>query len=244
MPGRHALPAWRQVLALTLALWAIATAFAASARADTTVSLTFDDGQASQVQVKDMLASHGMKGTFFVNSAKVGTSSFYMTWPQVEAIAAGGNEIGGHTLTHVDLTDTAISETERRRQVCEDRQNLIARGYDPIDFAYPNGWGDALAESIVRDCGYTTGRRVGGLVSPNWCPSCGSPRAESIPPEDPYLVRTPAFGSGEITLSALQNVIMQAEFGGGWVPIVFHGVCTTACDEGWVKPTTLSAFMD
>ena len=40
-----------------------------------------------------------------------------------------------------------------------------------------------------------------------------------------YLVRTPSFGTGEITLSALQNAVTQAELGGGWVPLVFHGVC-------------------
>ena len=94
-----------------------------------------------------------MHATFFVNSAKVGTSGFYMTWAQVDALAADGNEIGGHTLTHVDLNGTSLSEAEKRRQVCEDRQNLVARGYDPVTFAYPNGWGELLAESIVRDCG-------------------------------------------------------------------------------------------
>ena len=31
-----------------------------------------------------------------------------MTWPQVDALAAAGHEIGGHTLTHVSLTDTTV----------------------------------------------------------------------------------------------------------------------------------------
>ena len=230
-----------RVITLTFALSA---GLAVPAHAETVVSLTFDDGQASQVQVKDMLASRGMRGTFFVNSAKVGTSGFYMTWSQVDALAAGGNEIGGHTLTHVDLMDTSVSDTEKRRQVCEDRQNLIARGYDPVDFAYPSGWGDALAESIVSDCGYRTARRVGGIVSPGGCSTCGEPHAESLPPEDPFLVRTPSFGSGEITLAAMQNAVTQAELAGGWVPLVFHGVCDSACGEGWVRPSTLAALMD
>ena len=211
----------------------------------TVVSLTFDDGQATQAQVKDLLASRGMHATFYVNSAKVGTSGFYMTWAQVDALAATGNEIAGHTLTHVDLTGTSLSEAQKRAEVCNDRQNLIARGYDPVSFAYPSGWGDSLAESIVRDCGYQTGRRVGGVVSPNWCPTCGSPPAESLPPEDPFLVRTPAFGNGEITLAAMQNVVTKAELAGGWVPLVFHGVCETAtCGEGWVRPSTLAALLD
>lgn len=240
MPGRH-WPAWKRAISLTIALGTMG--FAAPARAETVVSLTFDDGQATQYPVKDMLASRGMRGTFYVNSAKVGTSSFYMTWAQIGALAAAGNEIAGHTLTHVKLTDTALSETERRRQVCEDRQNLIARGYDPVTFAYPYGAFDAAVESIVRDCGYSAARRVGGIVSPNWCPTCGSPRAESLPPANLFAVRTAGF-TGEITLAAIQTVITQAEFGGGWVPLVFHGVCDSGCGDGWVRPSTLAALMD
>jgi peptidoglycan/xylan/chitin deacetylase (PgdA/CDA1 family) len=232
-----------RVMALTLALCA-AAAFAAPARADTVVTLTFDDGQASQFPVKDLLAARGMRGTFFVNSAQVGTSDYYMTWSQIDALAADGNEIGGHTLNHVDLMDLSLSDAEKRRQVCEDRQNLVARGYAPVDFAYPGGWADALGESIVRDCGYSSARRVGGVVSPGWCPSCGDPHAESLPPEDPFMVRTPAFGSGEITLSAVQNAVTQAELGGGWLPLVFHGVCDSACGGGWVRPSTLAALLD
>ena len=246
MPGRRVdlRPAWRWALTVMLALSAMTAAFASSARAATVVSLTFDDGRATQNVARSILASHGVRGTFYVNSAKVGTSGYYMTWADVNALAADGNEIGGHTLTHVDLTSTSLTEAQKRAEVCNDRQNLIARGYDPVSFAYPHGWGDALAESIVRDCGYQTGRRVGGVVSPNWCPTCGSPRAETIPPANPFLVRTPSFGSGEMTLAAMQDVIMQAEFSGGWVPLVFHGICDTACEGGWVKPTTLTALLD
>jgi len=245
MPGWRAAPAPARKRAITLALaLCVTAAFAAPARAETVVSLTFDDGQATQYAVKDLLASRGMRATFYVNSAKVGTSGFYMTWAQLNALAAAGNEIGGHTLTHANLTSTALSDAQKRAEVCDDRQNLIARGFNPVSFAYPYGAVDAIAQTIVRDCGYQTGRRVGGIVSPNWCPSCGSPHAETLPPEQPFATRTPSFGSGEMTLSAIQGVVTQAEFGGGWVPIVFHGVCDTACDHGWVRPSTLAALLD
>ena len=71
----------------------------------TTVSLTFDDGTAAQYVARSILASHSMHGTFYVNSAKVGTdNSYYMTWPQIHDLANDGNEIGGHTAFHVNLT--------------------------------------------------------------------------------------------------------------------------------------------
>ena len=246
MPGRRA--GWARAgswttLKLVIALCATVVAAPASAHASTSVSLTFDDGQASQYATKAPLASHGMRGTFYLNSAKVGTSGFYMTWSQVAAIAADGNEIGGHTLTHADLS--ALSESQRRTEICDDRQNLVARGFNPVSFAHPYGGADATTQAIVSECGYKSGRRVGGIVSPNWCPACGSPRAELVPPENAFHVRTPSFGSGEITLAAIQGVVTQAELsGGGWVPLVFHGVCDSACDEGWIRTSTFSALLD
>ena len=122
---------------------------------ETVVSFTFDDGEAVQYQVKDNVASRDVRATFFVNSPQIGTSGFYMTWAQIDALAADGNEIAGHTLTHADLTDPALTDAQKRAEVCDDRQNLVARGYDPVSFAYPAGAADATAESIVRDCGYT-----------------------------------------------------------------------------------------
>jgi peptidoglycan/xylan/chitin deacetylase (PgdA/CDA1 family) len=213
--------------------------------AQTIVSFTFDDGDATQYQVKDLLASRGMRATFFVNSPRIGSSGFHLTWAQIDALAADGNEIAGHTLTHADLTNPALTEAQKRAEVCDDRQDLVARGYDPVSFAYPTGASDATAQAIVRECGYLLARRVGGIASPGWCPSCGSPRAESLPAENPLVVRTPSFGTGEITLSAIQGVVTQAETTGGWLPLVFHGVCESAiCGDGWVRPSTLAALFD
>ena len=63
----------------------------------TVISLTFDDGIETQYQVLPWLASHGMHGTFFINSGKVGSSSYYMTWPQIHDIAnAGQRDRGPH----------------------------------------------------------------------------------------------------------------------------------------------------
>ena len=117
------------------------------------MSLTFDDAQATQYQAKQVLADHDMHGTFFVNSDDVCVTDcageWNMTWDQLDALAADGNEIGGHTLAHADLTDGTIPLAERQRQVCEDRANLAARGFDPVSFAYPFGHSDATAEDIM-----------------------------------------------------------------------------------------------
>ena len=75
---------------------------ASSALHQTVVSLTFDDGRASQETALIPLQSHNMHATFYLNSNSIGGSAF-LTWAQVNALAAAGNEIGGHTLDHVNL---------------------------------------------------------------------------------------------------------------------------------------------
>ena len=233
------------MLTLALATCLMAAIAAGPARAGTVVSLTFDDGEASQYAARTPLASHGVHGTFYLNSTRLGTSGFYMTWAEASDLAADGNEIGGHTLNHVDLTSSALSDSQKRDEVCSDRQNLIARGFDPVSFAYPYGAGDATAQALARACGYTSARRIGGIASPGWCPECGI-RTEPFPAANAFDVRTASFGSGELTLAAMQGVIAQAEIaGGGWIPLAFHGVCDPGpCGEGWVRPRTISALLD
>ena len=90
---------------------------------NTVVSLTFDDGLASQYSTLPMLRSHGMSATFYVNSALVGSSRSYMTWGQILQLANAGNEIGSHTLHHVVLSQ--VSEQTAVDEICGDRKNLI-----------------------------------------------------------------------------------------------------------------------
>ena len=114
----------------------------------TVVSLTFDDGWACQFRyARPILNSFGMRATFFVNSNLVGGAD-RMTWEDLEALAADGHEIGGHTLDHPDLT--SLEQDEVRRQVCEDRDVLVARGFSARSFAYPGGAYDAALTAIVR----------------------------------------------------------------------------------------------
>ena len=95
------------------------------------------------------------------------------------------------------------------------------------------------------DCGYRTARRVGGIVSPNWCPSAARRgRSRSRPRTRSWCAR-PAFGSGEITLAAMQNVITQAEFarrlGAARLP---RRVRDGHAARAGSSPSTLAALLD
>jgi peptidoglycan/xylan/chitin deacetylase (PgdA/CDA1 family) len=122
------------------------------ARADTIVSLTFDDNTSGHATAAQILNQYGMKGTFYVNSARIGTSSAYLTLNQLRSIAASGHEIAGHTLNHLNLTQQSAAEA--RRQVCDDRAQLQAWGFNPVSFAYPFGAFNGSVQDIVEDCGF------------------------------------------------------------------------------------------
>ncbi len=90
------------------------------------VSLTFDDAAGSQYLVRPALAEHGLKGTFYVPSGWVGVDA-QLTWDQLADFSADGHEIGGHTVTHRNLTTLPLDEA--RRQICNDRAALAERGF-------------------------------------------------------------------------------------------------------------------
>ena len=231
-------------LAVPLALApALSISQPASAATNTVVSLTFDDGQSSQAATQAMLASHGMNGTYYINSAQVGSSSYYMTWPQIHSLADAGNEIGGHTLHHVNLTNvnTATATTE----VCDDRQALLAQGFSPVTaFAYPEAAVNNTAKQVVQGCGYTSGRSVGNIYSNGACPGC--PFAETVPPADAFNLSTPESAGSTTTLSQLQSYVTDAENnGGGWVVLTFHGICTDSCTgTNSLNTNTFTQFLD
>ena len=213
------------------------------AQAQTVVSLTFDDGAANQLQAKPLLLAHRMRGTFYIISGTVGSNSYYMTWPQIADLAAAGNEIGGHTRTHPHLTQ--LKSAQAQQEVCGNRADLQAHGFDPVSFAYPYGDYNAKVETIVENCGYVSARRVGGLTHPG-CGTCLP--AESIPPGDPYALRSNASDTGSMTLAELQGYVIQAEnAGGGWVPLTFHDICAPCpptSEDSSITPSDFGAFLD
>jgi peptidoglycan/xylan/chitin deacetylase (PgdA/CDA1 family) len=227
-----------------LALLCLLCSGSVAMAADTIVSLEFDDGTADQYLARSMLSSHNMQATFFVNSGTVGASSYHLTWREVHDLASDGNEIAGHTVHHVNLPALqARNPDEARREVCNDRLNLINRGFQVTDFAYPYGAYDATSKAIAQQCGYESARDVSGVVSPGSCSGC--PTADMIPPGDPYRTRTPQNVLDKTPLSQIEGYVTQAEQnGGGWVQIVLHHVCRGCYPPYAITQPKLSAFLD
>ena len=227
------------ILVAAVALLAIPLASRASAR--TVVSLTFDDAIQSQyANARPSLASHGMHGTFFINTGMVAKNDYYMTWSQIGSLATDGNEIASHTITHPHLN--SISATQDRSEVCDSAATLRNRGFKITSFAYPHGEGtkNSTVQQALKDCGYTSARKVGGLRSAD-CKDCAY--AETIPPAAKYAVRSNDWLDTPLTLTELQRYVTQAEqHGGGWVPLMFHDIC--ACGASTISASDFSRFLD
>jgi Polysaccharide deacetylase len=224
-PGRVAATA-----AAITALWA------APASADTVVSLTFDDGWANQLIGKPMLAEHDLNATYYIITGRVGNPG-YLTWNEIAALHADGNEIGGHTVNHVDLTTPGLSEDEKRSEVCNARHALLAHGFPQVSFAYPKGEYDAASQQIVEECGYLSGRDASSIPLGEW------QGAETIPPLDRWAIRTPGTIDKDDSLTDIQGFITDAEAidaGNGsadaWVPLAFHHICDPVEDEACDLP--------
>ena len=191
------------------------------------VSLTWDDGRASQIDSLAIQQAHSMPATYYINSPMIGTRAYYMTRPQVDQIAAAGNEIGGHTENHLDLTK--LSPTDARSEICNDRARLIS-WYGATagrSFAYPFGANNASVRGVVADCGYASGRTTTGIISPISCLSCRP--VESLPPADPFALAAAESVTSTTTLADLKfQVDLAAGNGGGWVIYTMHSMGTQA----------------
>lgn len=61
--------------------------------------ITFDDGGASAAKVAELLAARGMRGHFFITTARIGSAGF-VTAAQLRAMHTAGHVIGSHSHTH------------------------------------------------------------------------------------------------------------------------------------------------
>src|SRR5262249_26977117 len=98
------------------------------------------------------LVQHGMVGTFFVTTDFVERPG-YLTWAQIEEMAAAGMEIAAHSSNHADFT--LIRPAELMRQLVEPKAILEEHIGQPVRFmAYPAGKCNAAVMAATRAAGY------------------------------------------------------------------------------------------
>lgn len=191
----------------------------------TVVSLTFDDGFSGAARAAEILSDAGLNGTFYLNSGLLDEAGS-LTLRQAKEMALAGHEVAGHTFSHPNID--ALDLDEAKREICLDRENLLSLGFEVTNFAYPFASGAAV-KSLVQECGYNSGRGLGGTLS-DVCVEC--PSTESLRPADPNLLKAPQQVERDWTLADLQETVTTAEAETGWIMLTFHGLCPYQCE--WI----------
>ncbi len=131
--------------------------------------LSYDDGPSQDEQFVEMLNRHGLKGTFNINSGRLGQEAGWMTelignpGEYVEAEDLGelyaGHEVAAHTVNHPYLSqlDTAAVEEE----IGNDIETLETLTGLPVEsFAYPFGEFDDRIVAAAARSGLTNARTI------------------------------------------------------------------------------------
>jgi peptidoglycan/xylan/chitin deacetylase (PgdA/CDA1 family) len=117
------------------------------------VVLTFDDGYTDVFQgVYAQLLRRHMRATFFIVPGFLNTPR-YLSWKQVEAMAAHGMDVEAHSMSHPDLT--IVGPAQLSHEVSASRQELQTRLHRAVRvFAYPYGAFDAQVEAALTRAGF------------------------------------------------------------------------------------------
>jgi peptidoglycan/xylan/chitin deacetylase (PgdA/CDA1 family) len=120
------------------------------------IVLTFDDGYTDHIEtVMPLLREYGFIGTFFIITGFADDlRSGYLTWPQVQQLAAGGMEVAAHSKSHPDLRgrDHDYLVYEVMGSLESIRVNV---GSTMLAFAYPMGRYDDGTVDMLRQTGVT-----------------------------------------------------------------------------------------
>jgi len=238
-------PAWAASPAAAAAGPARAASPAAAAVVPTVVSIEWHDGNADQINVLPILddPARPMHATFLVNTGPIlAQDPAKLTVAQVKAIFSDGNEVGGHTVDHVNVQPLPVAEA--RNQICTDRNNLLDMNVQPTTFAYPFASFDSGSEDAAHYCNYNDASATAGLT-------LKGPVANTVPPADPYAVRTVPSVKKSTKLATLEQYVFNAEAsaqaqGSAWIVFVFHHLCDVhvRCGPYVISPAKFGAFLD
>lgn len=114
------------------------------------VIVTFDDGyKDAHDAALPLLRQRGMTATFYIVTGFLGKPG-YMSWDDVRELQRSGMDIGGHTVTHRQLT--GLGPQERRREIVQCVDTLQSTLHLVVDsFAYPFGKFNRETEAILRE---------------------------------------------------------------------------------------------
>jgi peptidoglycan/xylan/chitin deacetylase (PgdA/CDA1 family) len=122
------------------------------------IVLTFDDGyKDAYTIVTPLLQKFGFVGEFFVLATPAHYEAEpYLSWNEMQEMAADGMSMQAHGRDHVDLTNRSYDFLVY--QILGAREAVEAHTGAPVHFfCYPSGRHDADTEAVVASAGYLGG---------------------------------------------------------------------------------------
>ena len=236
------------LLASTTVVFANPAAPVAAAAPPTIVTIEWHDGNAEQIDVLPILEFYGVHATFLVNTGPIlAGNTANLSVEDLNSLYAAGNEIAGHTLDHVNVQP--LSTADARNEICTDRNNLLRMGfpnsYQPTSLAYPFASFDDASEDAAHYCGYNGASATAGLT-------LKGPVANTVPPADPYAVRTVPAIKKSTKLETMKRFVRaaeaqaQADGSAAWTIFVFHHLCGphAHCGPYVISDAKFAAFLD
>ena len=129
------------------------------------VAITFDDGHWSQLRAASILKEYQLPATFFLvprfldaaqAKSRSGETRSYLNWDEAKRLLAAGFEVGGHSKSHVDLTELSPEHARLEIGGCFERLRDVL-GCAPRTFSYPFGrYNEAVRVEVAR-AGFSLG---------------------------------------------------------------------------------------
>jgi len=119
------------------------------------MTTSWDDGDAFDLCVAELLAKHGLKGTFYVPQQSAHPT---LSCTEVRELAAAF-EVGAHTEHHVDVT--TVMDSIARKEIFRSKRWLEeTTGRECQAFCFPLGHFAAKHVEMIREAGFESARTV------------------------------------------------------------------------------------
>ncbi len=178
------------------------------------ITFSFDDAWTSQyTNALTILQNNGIKGTYFITTDPVNNNwPEYMNSTQVKDIATKGHEIGGHTLTHADLTTLTTANIDKEIKNSKSYlQNLT--GKTVTSLAYPYGSFNTVVKNRTKKAGYSNGRSASTAI------------AEGFNSATQNKFEINSFSpTNQTTVEEMKNAIDRAKSNKEWLVFSFHRI--------------------
>ena len=141
------------------------------------ITFSFDDGVTQDIRLIEIMNKYGLRGTFNLNSALLGTNrdlkcndrvvSHNKVYPKDVKHIYEGHEVAVHTLSHpklieIDDDDTVVYQVEKDRLALSE-----LCGYEVIGMAYPCG-GENNDDRVARIIKENTGVKYSRTITPSF----------------------------------------------------------------------------